>query len=79
MSDGFVTKQIKLIREVVPSTELIAVLVNPSNPNSAEETTEAREAQALLGIKTTGQPNYRSSSPRKSSSPSTSKPLKRWA
>ena len=26
MSDGFVTKQIKLIREVVPSAELIAVL-----------------------------------------------------
>jgi len=53
VSDGFVTKQIKLIREVVPSAELIAVLVNPSNPNNAEETSEAREAQALLGIKTT--------------------------
>jgi ABC-type uncharacterized transport system substrate-binding protein len=53
MSDGFVTKQIKLIQEVVPSAELIAVLVNPSNPNNAEETSEAREAQALLGIKTT--------------------------
>jgi ABC-type uncharacterized transport system substrate-binding protein len=53
MSDGFVTKQIKLIHEVVPSAELIAVLVNPSNPNNAEETSEAREAQALLGTKTT--------------------------
>jgi putative ABC transport system substrate-binding protein len=53
MSDGFVTKQIKLIHEVVPSTELIAVLVNPSNPNSPKEVSETREAQVLLGIKTT--------------------------
>ena len=30
----------------------IAVLVNSSNPNSPKETSEGREAQALLGIKT---------------------------
>jgi putative tryptophan/tyrosine transport system substrate-binding protein len=53
MSDGFVTKQIKLIHEVVPSAELIAVLVNPSNPNNLKEISETREAQTLLGIKTT--------------------------
>jgi putative tryptophan/tyrosine transport system substrate-binding protein len=53
MSDGVVTKQIKLIYEVVPSAELIAVLVNPSNPNNPKEISEAREAQALVGIKTT--------------------------
>jgi putative ABC transport system substrate-binding protein len=52
-SDGFVTKQIKLIHEVVPSATLIAVLVNSGNPNSSKETSEAREAQALLGIETT--------------------------
>ena len=52
MSDGFVIKQINFIHEVVPSATLIAVLVNSSNPNSPKETSEAREAQALLGIKT---------------------------
>jgi putative ABC transport system substrate-binding protein len=52
MSDGFVTKQIKLIHEVVPSAALIAVLVNSGNPNNSKETSEAREARAL-GIKTT--------------------------
>jgi putative ABC transport system substrate-binding protein len=53
MSGGFVTKQIKLIYEVVPRATLIAVLVNPSNPNSPKEINESREAQALLWIKTT--------------------------
>jgi putative ABC transport system substrate-binding protein len=52
MSDGFVIKQINFIHEVVPSATPIAVLVNSSNPNSPKETSEAREAQALLGIKT---------------------------
>jgi putative ABC transport system substrate-binding protein len=52
MSDGFVIKQINFIHEVVPSATLIAVLVNSSNPNSPKQTSEAREAQALLGIKT---------------------------
>src|SRR5262245_45313625 len=52
MSDGFVIEQINFIHEVVPSATLIAVLVNSSNPNSPKETSEAREAQALLGIKT---------------------------
>jgi len=49
-SDGFVAKQIELMHTVAPSATLIAVLVNPSNP---KEISEARDAQALLGIKTT--------------------------
>jgi putative ABC transport system substrate-binding protein len=53
MSDGFVAKQIKLMHAVAPSATLIAVLVNPSNPNNPKEISEARGAQALLGIKTT--------------------------
>jgi len=53
MSEGFVARQIKLIHEVVPSATLIAVLVNSSNPNNPQEISEAREAQAKLGIKTT--------------------------
>jgi putative ABC transport system substrate-binding protein len=53
MSDGFVGNQIKFIHEVAPSAALIAVLVNSSNPNNPKEISEAREAQAVLGIKTT--------------------------
>jgi len=53
MSAGFVAKQIELIHAVAPSARLIAVLVNPSNPNNSKEISEARDAQALLGIKTT--------------------------
>ena len=53
MSDGFVGSQIKFIHEVIPSAALIAVLVNSSNPNNPKEISEAREAQALLGIKIT--------------------------
>ena len=53
MSEGFVARQIKLIHEVVPSATLIAVLVNSSNPNNPQEIGEARQAQAMLGIKTT--------------------------
>src|SRR6516165_7916603 len=53
MSAGFVAKQIELIHAVAPSARLIAVLVNPSNPNNSKEISEARNAQALLGIKTT--------------------------
>jgi len=53
MLDSFVGSQIKFIHEVVPSAALIAVLVNSSNPNNPKEISEAREAQAPLGIKTT--------------------------
>ena len=52
MSEGFVARQIKLIHEVVPSATPIAVLVNSSNPNTPQEIGEARQAQAMLGIKT---------------------------
>ena len=53
MSAGFVAKQIALMHAVAPSATLIAVLVNPSNPNNSKEISEARDAQALFGIKTT--------------------------
>ena len=53
MSAGFVAKQIELMHAVAPSARLIAVLVNPSNPNNSKEISEARDAQALFGIKTT--------------------------
>jgi putative ABC transport system substrate-binding protein len=53
MSAGFVAKQIELMHAVAPSATLIAVLVNPSNPNNSKEISEARDAQALFGIKTT--------------------------
>jgi putative ABC transport system substrate-binding protein len=53
MFAGFLAKQIELMHAVAPSATLIAVLVNPSNPNNSKEISEARDAQALLGIKTT--------------------------
>ena len=53
MSEGFVAKQIELMHAVAPNATLIAVLVNPSNPNNQKQISEARDAQALLGIKTT--------------------------
>ena len=53
MSDGFVVKQIEFVHAVAPSATPIAVLVNPSNPNNPKEISEARDAQTLLGIKTT--------------------------
>jgi putative tryptophan/tyrosine transport system substrate-binding protein len=51
-SNGFVAKQFELMHAVAPSATLIAVLVNPSNPNNPKEISEARDAQTLLGIKT---------------------------
>jgi putative tryptophan/tyrosine transport system substrate-binding protein len=53
MSEGFVAKQIELMHAVAPSATLIAVLVNPSNPNNPKQISEARNAQALFGVKTT--------------------------
>jgi putative ABC transport system substrate-binding protein len=52
MSDGLVVKQIEFV-QVAPSATPIGVLVNPSNPNNPKEISEARDAQTLLGIKTT--------------------------
>src|SRR5499427_10599425 len=40
MSDGFVAKQIELIHAVAPSATLIAVLLNPSNPNNPKQISE---------------------------------------
>ena len=53
MSDGLVVKQIEFVHAVAPSATPIGVLVNPSNPNNPKEISEARDAQTLLGIKTT--------------------------
>jgi putative ABC transport system substrate-binding protein len=53
VSEGFVAKQIELMHAVAPSATLIAVLANPSNPNNPKQISEARDAQALFGVKTT--------------------------
>ena len=44
-----VTKRLDLARELVPNGSVIAVLVNPDNPPSAEEGTAAQAAAAALG------------------------------
>jgi ABC-type uncharacterized transport system substrate-binding protein len=44
-----VTKRLDLARELVPTGSIIAVLVNPENPPSAEEGRAAQAAAAALG------------------------------
>jgi putative tryptophan/tyrosine transport system substrate-binding protein len=46
-----VAKRVEILREVVPSTGLIAMLTNPANPvPAAAEITEAQHAARLLGV-----------------------------
>jgi len=43
-------KRLALLRELVPTTALIAVLLNPTNPDSTEEAKDLQESAAALGI-----------------------------
>jgi putative ABC transport system substrate-binding protein len=43
-------KKLELLREVVPTATLIAVLVNPSNPTSEDQLKELQEAARALGL-----------------------------
>jgi putative ABC transport system substrate-binding protein len=42
-------KRLGLLRELVPSAALIAVLLNPNNPNAATQLKDVQEAARLLG------------------------------
>ena len=44
-------KRLELLRELVPTASVIAVLVNPTNPGAEAETKELNEAARLLGIR----------------------------
>jgi putative ABC transport system substrate-binding protein len=51
LSNTLVPKRVQLIREVAPNAELIAVLLNPDNPNFQFTRDDVQAAQKLLGIR----------------------------
>jgi putative tryptophan/tyrosine transport system substrate-binding protein len=50
LSTAVVAKMLELLHEAVPSAAIIAVLVNPGNPNGETDTREAQEAARILGL-----------------------------
>jgi putative tryptophan/tyrosine transport system substrate-binding protein len=44
-------KRIGLLREIVPNAAVIAVLVNPNNPNAVSDTKELQDAGRSIGVK----------------------------
>src|SRR5215831_14778528 len=51
LSNTLVPKKAQLIHEVVPNTELIAVVLNPDNQNFQFTMDDVQAAQKLLGIR----------------------------
>ena len=49
-SNDLLAKRLEVLREVVPSTEVIGLLVNPDNPNAEVDTNTVREAVQVLGL-----------------------------
>src|SRR5262249_49673397 len=45
-----VAKRMQLLREVVPTAAVFAMLVNPNNPNAETDTKDAKEAAQTLGL-----------------------------
>jgi putative ABC transport system substrate-binding protein len=51
LSAGLVSKQLEVLREMLPTARVIALLVNPANPAGADvETSEALSAARTLGL-----------------------------
>src|SRR3954471_3639080 len=50
VNEEFVGKQLQLLKEVVPQTSRIAVLVNPTNPIHLREQAKLSETGRLLGV-----------------------------
>jgi putative ABC transport system substrate-binding protein len=46
-------KRLELLRELVPSAALVALLINPSNPNADPQIKDAQEAAATKGVQFT--------------------------
>lgn len=42
-------KRLELLRDVAPAAKVVAVILNPRNPNAADEARQARSAAAALG------------------------------
>jgi len=45
-----VAKRMQLLREVVPTASVFAMLVNPNNPNAETDTKDVKEAAQTLGL-----------------------------
>ena len=50
LANDLVTKQLQLLRGLLPSASVIGVLVNPNNPNAAFDTEKTHTAAALLRL-----------------------------
>ena len=50
LSLGLVEKRIEIMHQIVPNAILIAVLINPANPNAELLMSDAQETQTRLGI-----------------------------
>jgi putative ABC transport system substrate-binding protein len=49
MPHALLPKRLQLLRELVPTAALIAVLVNPNNPNAETRSRDAQEAARAIG------------------------------
>jgi putative tryptophan/tyrosine transport system substrate-binding protein len=50
-NSGLGPKRIELLREIVPKAATICLLVNPSNPNTGDDSKEIQEAGRSVGIR----------------------------
>jgi putative ABC transport system substrate-binding protein len=50
VSSSLVSKRLQLFRELVPKAELIAILLNPDNPNMSHRLKDIQEAAQVLGV-----------------------------
>jgi putative ABC transport system substrate-binding protein len=44
-------KQLQLLHELVPNSDTIAYLTNPTNPNTESDTKEVQTAASMLGLR----------------------------
>jgi putative ABC transport system substrate-binding protein len=49
--NGLASKQLELLRRLVPATQAIGFLVNPKDPNAETDAKDAQDASASLGLK----------------------------
>jgi len=56
LSSPLLTKQLQLLREVIPTATTIGFLANPDNPNTETRAREMQEAVDVMGLKLVVQP-----------------------
>lgn len=49
-NNALVPKRLELLREILPRMSVIAILVNPSNPNSTQDIQDLEAAARILGL-----------------------------